>query len=184
MLWSFEYTSKSVHNLKSLLGINTIVHGKCDTSNDNAVVSILSSIVNVKTLSWKNTSYEACAEKKVSFELMTRSSPLHIEMYLKDFGNHQRYFIKHVIVNIVQTMTLDNDIKFKTVVLYNIECLTKQTQAILKHIIEYYWRTARFILVTSSLANVRNDIQGFCNIVFISPEDSTDIRNFFENQNV
>ena len=94
--------------------------------------------------------------------------------------NHDKYILQEIIkkytmhksFNIFKTRR-----KFKTILIYNIENLTNNSQAALRRTMELYARTCRFIMVCNNLSKIFDPLKSRCRIFRVPLPSMNDISN-------
>lgn len=102
------------------------------------------------------------SNKKI--EIMTVSSNYHIEVNPSDVGIYDRVVITDMIKQIAQTQQIDpsGQREFKTIVLSEVDELTKDAQHALRRTMEKYVATCRLILCVNSTSRIIPAVKSRC----------------------
>lgn len=97
-------------------------------------------------------------------EIMTVSSNYHIEVNPSDAGIYDRVVVTDLIKQIAQTQQIDpsGQREFKTIVLSEVDELTKDAQHALRRTMEKYVSTCRLILCVNSTSRVIPAVRSRC----------------------
>ena len=118
-------------------GYNVLLYG-CHQSGKRTFIQ---QWVNKKygECEWLKETFQIHNERKTNIELSIRKSKYHVEILLHQFGNNEKYVMK-VIQKLCSHMIINNEgyLSKKTVVLYGINHLSKESFNILKVIVEKY----------------------------------------------
>ena len=120
-------------------------------------------------------SFTTPSNKKI--EIMTVSSNYHIEVNPSDAGIYDRIVITDMIKEIAQTQQIDpsSQREFKTVVLSEVDELTKDAQHALRRTMEKYVATCRLILCINSTSRVIPALKSRCLGIRVSAPTTEEI---------
>ncbi|KAL9707005.1 hypothetical protein quinque_010523 [Culex quinquefasciatus] len=121
------------------------------------------------------------SNKKV--EIMTVSSNYHIEVNPSDAGIYDRVVITDMIKQIAQTQQIDpsGQREFKTIVLSEVDELTKDAQHALRRTMEKYVATCRLVLCVNSTSRVIPAVKSRCLGIRVSAPTGEEIVGILNN---
>lgn len=110
-------------------------------------------------------------------EIMTVSSNYHIEVNPSDAGIYDRVVITDMIKQIAQTQQIDpsGQREFKTIVLSEVDELTKDAQHALRRTMEKYVATCRLVLCVNSTSRVIPAVKSRCLGIRVSAPTNEEI---------
>ncbi|KXJ79025.1 hypothetical protein RP20_CCG002710 [Aedes albopictus] len=110
-------------------------------------------------------------------EIMTVSSNYHIEVNPSDAGIYDRVVITDMIKQIAQTQQIDpsGQREFKTIVLSEVDELTKDAQHALRRTMEKYVATCRLVLCVNSTSRVIPAVKSRCLGIRVSAPSNEEI---------
>ena len=109
-----------------------------------------------------------------SVDIRIVSSVYHVELSPSEVGNKDTVVIQQMIKELAQSPPI-GDYQFKTVIISDADCLSKQAQAGLRRTMEKYSSYCRIILITESLSRLIAPIRSRCLPVRVRAPDMTEI---------
>lgn len=94
--------------------------------------------------------------------------------------NHDKYILQEIIKKYAMYKQFDifkTKRQFKTIVIYNIENLSIQSQAALRRTMELYATTCRFVMVCNNLSKIFDPLRSRCRTFCVSLPTLNDISN-------
>lgn len=121
------------------------------------------------------------SNKKI--EIMSIGSNYHIEVNPSDVGIYDRVVVTEMIKQIAQTQQIDpsGQREFKTIVLSEVDDLTKDAQHALRRTMEKYVATCRLVLSVNSTSRVIPAVKSRCLAIRVAAPSVQDIMNILEN---
>ena len=99
--------------------------------------------------------------------------------------NHDKYILQEIIKQYASqkdfTFFTKNSRKFKTILIYNIENLSINSQAALRRTMEMYAKTCRFIMICNNLSKIFDPLRSRCRIFCVPLPSSNNIIDIQEN---
>jgi len=98
--------------------------------------------------------------------------------------NHDKYILQEIIKQYAIHKTLDvfeKSRKFKTIVIYDIENLSINSQAALRRTMEVYANTCRFVMICNNLSKIFDPLRSRCRIFCVNQSNLFDIKNVIHN---
>jgi len=93
--------------------------------------------------------------------------------------NHDKYILQEIIKQYAIHKTLnifEKSRKFKTIVIYDIENLSVNSQAALRRTMEVYANTCRFVMVCNNLSKIFDPLRSRCRIFCVNQSSTDDIK--------
>merc|ERR1712216_402116 len=112
-----------------------------------------------------------CRSSKLEVELTTVSSNYHVELYPSEAGYHDKYVVKTIIKEMAKNTsfcTMRNrslSSVYKTLILNDLDELTKEAQQSLQTIMEKYSTICRLIMCCNNTSKVTEEIYSRCIII-------------------
>ena len=132
---------------------NLIIYGPKGTGKKFLVKLLLNEKLCFNMFDFTPETFVASNESKSTCTILQNNSNIHISLYLEKYGSIDKYIISDYLKKKIETMSIleDGSLTYKLVILYNLECLTKVAQDILRKLMETYYRSSRFIFTTNNL---------------------------------
>lgn len=127
---------------------NFIFHGNKGCGKSIKIYAFLCSILDEKVYTLKNNEVEI--EKK-TFKF--KSSIYHLEIDCLELVNNERVFFSNYLKDYCNTRNIGLDMP-KIIILINIEKINKNSLLSLRKLIETTYKSAKYILETSSISNI------------------------------
>lgn len=121
------------------------------------------------------------SHKKI--EIMSIGSNYHIEVNPSDVGIYDRVVVTEMIKQIAQTQQIDPECQreFKTIVLSEVDELTKDAQHALRRTMEKYVATCRLILCVNSTSRVIPAVKSRCLSIRVAAPSVNEIVGILQN---
>lgn len=119
-------------------------------------------------------SFKTGASGSTTVDIRIISSLYHVELAPSEVGNKDTVVIQQMIKELAQSPPLGN-YPFKTVVISDADCLSKQAQAGLRRTMEKYSSFCRIILIAESLSRLIPPIRSRCLPVRVRAPEVTEI---------
>ncbi|CCW63210.1 unnamed protein product [Phytomonas sp. EM1] len=183
MLWVDRYRPKTLEEIelhpeltdvlsrlaKSRDLPHLLFYGPSGSGKKTRIMSVLHEIYGPKVYSLRleHKSVQVTDSKVV--DIATISSPYHIDMNPSDAGNYDRVVAMQMIKEIAQTVPMplsaasDPDVvRYKVVVLNEVDMLSRGAQHALRRTMEKYLRTCRLILTCNSTSRLIAPLRSRC----------------------
>lgn len=99
--------------------------------------------------------------------------------------NHDKYILQEIIKQYASqkdfTFFAQNSRKFKTILIYNIENLSTNSQAALRRTMEMYAKTCRFIMICNNLSKIFDPLRSRCRTFCVPLPTDNNIFDIQEN---
>jgi replication factor C subunit 3/5 len=119
-------------------------------------------------------SFKTSSTSSTTVDIRIISSLFHVELAPSEVGNKDTIVIQQMIKELAQSPPLGN-YPFKTVVISDADCLSKQAQAGLRRTMEKYSSFCRIILIAESLSRLIPPIRSRCLPVRVRAPDVEEI---------
>ena len=119
-------------------------------------------------------SFKTGASGSTTVDIRIISSNYHVELAPSEVGNKDTVVVQQMIKELAQSPPLGN-YQFKTVVISDADCLSKQAQAGLRRTMEKYSSFCRIILIAESLSRLIPPIRSRCLPVRVRAPEITEI---------
>jgi len=142
---------------------HTVFYGKCGSGKHTLVSALLREIYGPGAYKQKVEfrSFKTGASGSTTVDIRIISSVYHVELAPSEVGNKDTVVIQQMIKELAQSPPLGN-YQFKTVVISDADCLSKQAQAGLRRTMEKYSSFCRIILIAESLSRLIPPIRSRC----------------------
>ncbi|KAH9577966.1 hypothetical protein LSM04_001285 [Trypanosoma melophagium] len=180
MLWVDKYRPKSLEEVelypeltqvlkrlaKSQDFPHLLLYGPSGTGKKTRAMAVLEHIYgpSVYSLRLEHKSVQVTDSKVV--DIATLSSPNHIDINPSDAGNYDRVIVMQMIREIAQTVALQsnssNGVKFKVVLLNEVDKMGRAAQHALRRTMEKYMSTCRLILICNSTSRLIAPLRSRC----------------------
>lgn len=119
-------------------------------------------------------SFKTGASGSTTVDIRIISSIFHVELAPSEVGNKDTVVVQQMIKELAQSPPIGN-YQFKTVVISDADCLSKQAQAGLRRTMEKYSSFCRIILIAESLSRLIPPIRSRCLPVRVKAPDVSEI---------
>lgn len=184
MLWVDRYRPRALSEmelypelsgvLSRLAGSKDLPHllfyGPSGSGKKSRVMALLNEVYgsSVYSLRLEHKSVQVTDSKVV--DIATLSSPHHIDINPSDAGNYDRVITMQMIREIAQTVPLQcvsaegatNAVRYKVVVLNEVDKMTRSAQHALRRTMEKYMSTCRLILICNSTSRLIAPLRSRC----------------------
>lgn len=190
MLWVDQYRPQTLDDLDLHEGVTStlrhlaasqdlphlLFYGPSGSGRKARAMCVLREIYGptVYSLQLQHKSLVVSDSKTVDMALL--SSPHHIDLNPSDAGNYDRVVVMQLIKEIAQTVPLSHlhrdpvsassstpsPAKFKTVILNEVDRMSRSAQHALRRTMEKYMRTCRLVLICSSLSRLIAPLRSRC----------------------
>jgi DNA polymerase III delta prime subunit len=147
----YKFRNSNVFDLNNLL-----IHGCATCGKTTQIYAFLCSLFGKKVYNLKNVMYEE--DKKI---MNYKSSLYHIEINPLILGKYEKLFMTSFLIKYTETQHVANDFP-KIIFIKNADKLSKNSQFIIRKIIEKNFMTSKFILETSNLSVIDKQILSRC----------------------
>ena len=170
-----NYSSNRLNINKSCILLNTIISGIDGVGKYTRALILLTNYFEANIISTKNTiEIKTDNYKTIIFSYMR--SKYHIEIDTNNMINNQKNIINYFLKDYIQTINIGNMLH-KVVIIRHAEKLTKNVQNMLRRLIEIYYKTIRFIFITSSMNNIIGPIRSRFSLIQIKAPNNSIIIN-------
>jgi len=157
--------------------INLIFSGPPGSGKKTIMMGFLDAMYGKGIYNTKNITH-----KISNLEFMVKSSQYHTEIDIKRYKNHDKQIIMEYVKNMSKTYSIkkfsDGSMSsYNIVVLNNSENLSHSAQTAMRRLIEKYYKTTRFIMITSSLDKIIDPIRSRFYTVRVPAPPTSDIEN-------
>uniref|UniRef100_A0A8C5EL70 AAA+ ATPase domain-containing protein n=1 Tax=Gouania willdenowi TaxID=441366 RepID=A0A8C5EL70_GOUWI len=178
-LGKLDYHKEQATQMKNLVQCgdfpHLLVYGPSGAGKKTRIMCLLRELygAGVEKLRIDHQTIVAPSKKKI--EISTIASNYHLEVNASDAGNQDRVVIQELIKTVAQSQQVQASAQrdFKTVLLTDVDRLTKDAQHALRRTMEKYMSTCRLILCSTSTSKVIGPIRSRCLAVRI-PLPSTE----------
>ena len=118
--------------------------------------------------------FKTGASGSTTVDIRIISSSYHVELAPSEVGNKDTVVVQQMIKELAQSPPLGN-YQFKTVVISDADCLSKQAQAGLRRTMEKYSSVCRIILIAESLSRLIPPIRSRCLPVRVRAPETSEI---------
>ncbi|ORC85529.1 replication factor C, subunit 5 [Trypanosoma theileri] len=180
MLWVDKYRPKSLEEVDLYPELTQVLrrlaesqdfphlllYGPSGTGKKTRAMAVLQHIYgpSVYSLRLEHKSVQVTDSKVV--DIATLSSPNHIDINPSDAGNYDRVIVMQMIREIAQTVALQsnssNGVKFKVVLLNEVDKMGRAAQHALRRTMEKYMSTCRLILICNSTSRLIAPLRSRC----------------------
>lgn len=182
MLWVDKYRPKALKDLELYPELNGVLqrlatakdlphllfYGPSGSGKKTRVMSLLHEVYgpSVYSLRLEHKSVQVTDSKVV--DIATLSSPNHMDLNPSDAGNYDRVIVMQMIREIAQTVPLQtaasnpNHVRYKVVVLNEIDKMSRSAQHALRRTMEKYMATCRLVLLCNSTSRVIAPLRSRC----------------------
>ena len=150
---------------------NNIPHIILYGLNGSGKKTLLYSFINNTNMKKKIQKYKT-PNKDIYFSLIKYDNIIEID--IDEMGIYNKFIIRDVIKNFVETKKVDNNLK-QIIILHHSEKLDKETQFILRRIMELYINNCRFILLCKSINKIIEPIKSRCLLLRVNCLNNDDI---------
>ena len=153
-----------------------VFYGPCGSGKHTLVSALLREIYGPGADKQKVEfrSFKTGASGSTTVDIRIISSVYHVELAPSEVGNKDTVVVQQMIKELAQSPPLGN-YQFKTVVISDADCLSKQAQAGLRRTMEKYSSFCRIILIAESLSRLIPPIRSRCLPVRVRAPDVTEI---------
>lgn len=170
-MWSHKYGSELLvqnhtDNLDKLIGTqNVMVYGPHGSGAFEAVNNALSKHNLIHNRDWNYTDCRLSNDNKNTLRLLVRQNKQCFEFVMKDYGTNERYVVKNILQELSNKYVIESnrmDLIYKVIVVYNIECFSKDSQQVLGIFAERYSNCSRYVFSTHQTSNVSPKLKSQC----------------------
>lgn len=165
-----KYHNNIVKILKNL-DKNDIPHIILYGLNGSGKKTLLYSFINNTSKKKKFYKYKS-PNKDIFFSLIKYDNVIEID--IAEMGMYNKFIIRDVIKDFVETKKVDNN-SIQIIILHHSEILDKETQFILRRIMELYIHNCRFILLSNSINKIIEPIKSRCLLLRVKCLNNDDI---------
>lgn len=122
--------------------------------------------------------------RKLEIELTTVTSNYHVELSPADVsGSQDRYVVQEVIKDMARSKPLDvcGRHRFKVLVLYDVDLLSKDAQHALRRTMEKYSSVCRLFMTASNVSRIIDPVRSRCVCMRVPSPSSQQIRKVIEH---
>jgi len=158
--------TKRLHTMSSSKSLpHLLFYGPSGSGKKTRIQALLRGLYGstVDKLRLESKTFTTPTNRKVDINMISSNS--HIEMTPSDAGIYDRFVIGTVLKEIASNAPLfqsKSGVPFKTVVLNEVDCLTKQAQAGLRRTMEKYTGVCRLVLVARNSSKVIGPLKSRC----------------------
>mgnify|MGYP001291106821 FL=1 len=187
MLWSSKhiYFDKTIEQqLLRLVGMNVLIYGPLGNSKNMYADQLVKHLTGIHTFDeWEWSTIELNDEKKSEISLFTRESKFHVDILLNEMVCNNKSIVKYYIKSFLKNrcISIDGNLLHKTIVVYNAEYLSNQSQHELKTIIEKYSLHNTFILISERVDFIIENVKNMLIMYRIGLPTSTQMLRFVKN---
>lgn len=167
--------------LKSLCSQGDFPHllfyGPSGSGKKTRIMALLRELYGPGVEKLKNETIHFTTPSNRKLEIMTVGSNYHIEVNPSDAGIYDRVVVTDMIKQMAQTQQIDpqGQREFKTIVLSEVDELTKDAQHALRRTMEKYIATCRLILCVNSTSRVIPAVKSRCLAVRVAAPNENEI---------
>jgi replication factor C subunit 3/5 len=132
---------------------NLLFYGLPGSGKTIKIYALLASILDNRVYDLKNINFEE--DKKI---ITYKSSIYHIEIDKFNLGSNEKLFIQSFLKGYSETKNIGLNLP-KIIIVKNANLLSKQSQLALRKIIDYNYKTCKFIFEISNLSNLINPLK-------------------------
>lgn len=157
-----------IKHLKNLIypsdSSNLIIYGPKGSGKKFLIKHIMTEKIGIDLFDFTNEIYIANNESKSSCTILQNNSNTHLSLYLQKYGSCDKYIISDYLKRKIETMCISEHgkLSYKTIILYNLDFLSKVAQDILRKLLETYYRSSRFIFTTSNINVILPSLKSRC----------------------
>uniref|UniRef100_A0A336LP83 Replication factor C subunit 3 n=1 Tax=Culicoides sonorensis TaxID=179676 RepID=A0A336LP83_CULSO len=186
-LTKLDYHKNQAQQLKNLCKQGDFPHlmfyGPSGAGKKTRIMCILQELYGNGVEKLRNETMQFTTPSNKKIEIMSVGSNYHIEVNPSDVGIYDRVVVTEMIKQIAQTQQIDpsGQREFKTIVLSEVDELTKDAQHALRRTMEKYVATCRLILCVNSTSRVIPAVKSRCLAVRVAAPKISDMIAIFEN---
>lgn len=155
--------------------INLLFYGNPTCGKTTQIYAFLATVLNRKVYDLKNMTFEE-DRKTINY----KASIYHIEIDPVILGSNDKFFIQNFLKMYTETRNIGLNTP-KIILIKNAELLSKQSQLMLRKIIETTSITARFIFEVSNISNFTEPLKSRCLIIKIKVPSLENIKICVKN---
>ncbi|XP_063702225.1 replication factor C subunit 3 [Culicoides brevitarsis] len=195
-LWVDKYRPKSLakldyHKEQAQMLINLckqgdfphlMFYGPSGAGKKTRIMCLLQELYGSGVEKLRNETMQFTTPSNKKIEIMSVGSNYHIEINPSDVGIYDRVVVTEMIKQIAQTQQIDptGQREFKTIVLSEVDELTKDAQHALRRTMEKYVATCRLILCVNSTSRVIPAVKSRCLAIRVAAPTISDITGILE----
>lgn len=180
------FMCKHIDKVYNLIGMNIILYG-----NDESTVQYVTACAMDRFLStqqfdlpkWEYKTYILDNDKHTPINVLVRQTLVYYEMFLKDYGSHDRQVVKYVINEISKNMSINTkgELCNKLIVIHNIHFLSLDSLHIMAVFIEKHVNGSRFIFTTNKYNHMSLRIKSHMVFVRLPNPDPEELCAYIQN---
>lgn len=180
------FMCKHIDKVYNLIGMNMILYGNDESTIEYVTACALDRFLLTQHPGlprWEYKTYVLDNDKHTPINVLVRQNSVYYEMFLKDYGSHDRHVVKYVINEISKNMSINTNGELcnKLIVLHNIHVLSIDSLHIIAVFIEKHVNGSRFIFTTNSFNRISLRIKSQMVFVRIPNPDAQELCAYIQN---
>lgn len=180
------FMCKHIDKVYNLIGMNMILYGNDESTVQYIIACVLDRFLltqQAELPKWEYKTYVLDNDKHTTINVLVRQTLVYYEMFLKDYGSHDRHVVKHVINEISKNMSINTNGELcnKLIVLHNIHLLSLESLHIIAVFIEKHVNGSRFIFTTNKYNRMSLRIKSHMVFVRLPNPDPQELCAYIQN---
>jgi replication factor C subunit 3/5 len=177
------FLGKHIDKVYQLIGLNMVVYGHDESTVHYVVAAALDQFLHEEIPTWEYKTYVLDNDKHTPINLLVRQTLVYYEIFLKDYGSHDRHLVKHVINEISKNMSINTkgELCNKLIVLHNIHLLSPESLHIITVFVEKHVHGSRFLFTTNQYNRLSTRLKSHMVFVRLPNPDESELCSYIQH---